>query len=189
MRSQSLVSTVTPNHKPKTNEELEDVIPWGVWKATFLIGTQSFTYGYVLSAIGSTLQFGDDHNGTYCNRGEDSTCDRGTIYKDINLSDGRLHSPPLLSPFLMIFSPIVNAQSLNALIFVGGFLGVLLAYYPAEKFGRRWTLLANTILVFFGCLFSAVGNVGCLYFGRFVSGKAISFIPLYLSYIHTYWIF
>lgn len=100
MRSQSLVSTVTPNHKPKTNEELEDVIPWGVWKATFLIGTQSFTYGYVLSAIGSTLQFGDDHNGTYCNRGEDSTCDRGTIYKDINLSDGRLHSLPPLFSFL-----------------------------------------------------------------------------------------
>lgn len=103
MRSQSLVSTVTPNHKPKTNEELEDVIPWGVWKATFLIGTQSFTYGYVLSAIGSTLQFGDDHNGTYCNRGEDSTCDRGTIYKDINLSDGKLLSLQLLCPFYYNF--------------------------------------------------------------------------------------
>ena len=89
MRSKSLASTVGLSSRPKTAEELEDVIPWGVWKATFLICTQSFTYGYILSSLNSTLQFGDDHNGTYCNRGQDSTCDRGSVYKDINLSDGK----------------------------------------------------------------------------------------------------
>ena len=71
-----------------------------------------------------------------------------------------------------------NSQSLAALIMTGGFLGALIAIFPAEKFGRRFTLLANTILVFFGCLFSATGDTGCLYFGRFLSGIALGVISV-----------
>lgn len=69
-----------------TNDE---AIPFSMWKTATLIALQSFMYGYCFGALNGCITTGDDNSGSDCYHDNDSSCPKGTVYNDINLTDGK----------------------------------------------------------------------------------------------------
>jgi hypothetical protein len=72
---------------PEKQEKHEE-IPTAMWKTAILIASQSFLYGYCSSALNGCIITGDDNSGSDCYHGTDSSCPKGTLYNDINMTDG-----------------------------------------------------------------------------------------------------
>ena len=75
-----------------SNDPAPGIIPKFMWYTSLLIASQSFLFGFVFSCLNSCLVTGDDNDGNNCYDGSDSTCPKGTIYNDINLSTGKIVS-------------------------------------------------------------------------------------------------
>jgi hypothetical protein len=70
------------------DDQNDESIPFNMYKTACLIALQSFMYGYCFSALNGCIVTGDDNSGSDCYNGTDSSCPKGTIYNQINLSDG-----------------------------------------------------------------------------------------------------
>lgn len=118
--------------------------------------------------MNSCLLLGDQGNGADCYNGSDNTCPVGTIYKDLNLSD-------------------LDAQLATSLTVLGAWVGSMFASRPAGIYGRRYTLLFNTIFFFIGTAASSSGDYYALFIGRFICGIGVgvasSVAPTLLSEI------
>lgn len=77
------MSTTRFNSRDKTDDES---IPMGMWKAAMLVAIQSFLFGYVYSCFNACLVTGDNKSGSDCYHGTDSSCPKGTVYNDLNLT-------------------------------------------------------------------------------------------------------
>ena len=60
----------------------------------------------------------------------------------------------------------LGAQLATSLTVLGAWFGSLLANKPAGIYGRRYTLLANTIFFFVGTAMSSSGDYYSLFIGR-----------------------
>lgn len=78
----------------------------------------------------------------------------GSIYNDISLT-------------------VLEVGLATSLVTLGGLTGCLLAMKPAEEWGRRPTLLCNTMVYTLGALLSAISSKTALFIGRFISGVAV----------------
>jgi hypothetical protein len=67
-----------------------DTIPFSMWRSALLITCQSFMFGYVFACLNSCLVTGDKNSASDCYNGEDSTCPKGTIYDDMDLSTSKM---------------------------------------------------------------------------------------------------
>lgn len=67
-------------------ESTTEKIPTSMWTSALLIAMQSFLFGYVFSSLNPCLVTGDSNSGSDCFHGTDSSCPKGSIYNDINLS-------------------------------------------------------------------------------------------------------
>lgn len=54
----------------------------------------------------------------------------------------------------------------------------MMGSYPAEKFGRKITLLANVIFFIVGSALAASGNLIALFIGRFVLGLGVGIVSV-----------
>ncbi len=70
-------------------------IPFSMWRAALLITCQSFLFGYCFSCLNSCLVTGDKNSASECYHGDDSTCPKGTIYNDMQLSTSKRFVPPI----------------------------------------------------------------------------------------------
>lgn len=82
---------------------------------------------------------------------------------------------------------IVEAQTATSLTVAGGWIGCMIGSYPAEKYGRKYTLLFNNIFFIIGSAMAASGNLPALFIGRFVLGLGVGIVsvvpPVLLSEI------
>jgi hypothetical protein len=72
-----------------SDDHEQEKIPFQMYKTAGLIALQSFLYGYCSSALNGCITTGDDNSGSDCYHGTDHTCPKGTVYNDINLTDGK----------------------------------------------------------------------------------------------------
>ncbi|KAF2792329.1 general substrate transporter [Melanomma pulvis-pyrius CBS 109.77] len=69
----------------------------------------------------------------------------------------------------------------------GCFLGCFVASWIADRWGRRTSLITNGFITIVGCIIQSCsfGNIGSMYFGRFVAGVGVGgasmVVPLYIS--------
>ncbi|KAJ4349341.1 uncharacterized protein N0V89_007955 [Didymosphaeria variabile] len=79
------------------------------------------------------------------------------------------------------------SSNIVSVIQAGAFAGALFASWLANKFGRRWSLIYASFLLFAGvaCQAGASGHVEVLYVGRLLAGLAVGIAstvnPLYVS--------
>ena len=64
----------------------KEIIIYSMWEASLIIAMSSFAFGYIYSCLNSCLVTGDNNSSSDCFNNKDSSCPKGTIYKDINLS-------------------------------------------------------------------------------------------------------
>lgn len=126
-----------------------------MWTAALLIASQSFLYGYVLAALNACLVTGAGNDSEACFNNDDNnsggSCPPGTIYNDLNLST-------------------IETSLATALMIVGAWAGSVFGSYPSELYGRRQTLLINSLFFFLGGALSGSGNVVAFFIGRILSG-------------------
>jgi MFS family permease len=67
----------------------------------------------------------------------------------------------------------VGAQLATSLTIIGAWIGSLLGSYPAERYGRKLTLLGNNTFFIIGAVAAATGDVSALYVGRFITGIGV----------------
>ena len=131
------------------------VIVKNLWIATLLIASQSFLYGYVMVALNPCMVTGKGNSGTACFNNDDNNadghCPPGTVYNDLDLST-------------------IESSLTNAVFVIGAWIGSLVGSHPSELYGRRRSLLYNTVFFVIGGLLSASGNKIALFLGRVVSG-------------------
>jgi len=132
----------------------QSTIPTSMWFAALVVASQSFMFGYVFSCLNACLVTGDNNSGSDCFHGTDSSCPDGTIYNDINLST-------------------IEASLATSLTLIGAWIGSLAGGMPSQKYGKRMTLLFNTSFFIVGAVISALGNLYCLFIGRFISGIGV----------------
>eukprot|EP01040_Poterioochromonas_malhamensis_P017734 gene17734-20476_t len=108
----------------------DNSIPLSTWAAVLLISAQSFLQGYCFSSLNPCLVTGSNNSGSDCFHGLDN-CAKGSIYNDLNLST-------------------LEVQVATSLTVAGGWVGCMMGSYPAEKFGRKITLLANVFFFIVG---------------------------------------
>jgi len=97
---------------------------------------------------------GDNNSGSDCYNKLDSSCPKGTIYNDLNLST-------------------TEASLATSLIVIGAWIGCLIGSKPSEVKGRKWTLLANNVFFLVGAALTCSGNLALLFIGRFISGLGV----------------
>lgn len=141
-------------------------IPKPMWTAALLIASQSFLYGYILAALNACLVTGAGNDSEACFNNDDNnsggSCPPGTIYNDLNLST-------------------IETSLATALMIVGAWAGSVFGSYPSELYGRRQTLLINSLFFFLGGALSGSGNVVAFFIGRILSGVVVwtpHFMPL-----------
>ena len=148
-------------------KEQDNSIPLSMWTAVLLIATQSFLFGYCFSSLNPCLVTGSNNSGSDCYSGADD-CPKGSIYNDLNLST-------------------IEAQTATSLAVAGGWIGCMIGSYPAEKYGRKLTILANNLFFIVGSAMAASGNLTALFIGRFVLGLGVGIVsvvcPVLLSEI------
>ena len=66
--------------------EDQEYIPRSMWMTAFLVASQSFLFGYVFSCLNSCFSVGDNNSGKDCYDHTDSSCPKGTIYNDLDLT-------------------------------------------------------------------------------------------------------
>eukprot|EP01036_Dinobryon_divergens_P025085 gene25085-33600_t len=142
-----------------------------MWLNALLITVQSFLLGYSYTSLNSCLVTGDKNSANDCYTKADTTCPKGTIYNDINLSTD-------------------DAQLATALTIVGAWIGCsLLGSAPAERFGRKMTVLGTNLFFIIGGLVAASGSIYGLFIGRLISGLGVGIAcvvpPVLLSEIAT----
>ena len=126
-----------------------------LWISACLIGLSSFMYGYSITALNSCLVFGNSKSGIDCyNQNDDGSCPPGTIYDDLELS-----------PF--------EASLATSLTVIGAWIGSYLGAVPAERYGRRTTVLFNGLFYISGSVLAADGYAISLYIGRLISGLGV----------------
>eukprot|EP01035_Chromulina_nebulosa_P060287 gene60287-82483_t len=131
----------------KSTDKSLDSVPFCLWRAAFLVALQSFLFGYIFSCMNSCLVTGNNHSPSKCFDGTDSSCPKGSIYRDLQLSD-------------------IEAQLTTTLGVLGAWFGSLFGNYPAELWGRKPTLTYNCIFFLLGAGLSASGSFVCLFLGR-----------------------
>ena len=103
-----------------------------------------------------------------CYDRSDPTCPIGSIYVYLELTE-------------------LDAQLATSLTVLGAWFGSLFASKPAGLYGRRYTLLANTLFFFIGTALSSSGDFYSLFIGRFIVGIGVgvasSVAPTLLSEI------
>lgn len=77
---------------------------------------------------------------------------------------------------------------INGALSAGCFVGALIAGYPADRFSRKYTLIAASALFVVGSVFQAAANgVPLLCVGRVLNGLSVGItsmvVPLYQSEI------
>ncbi|AEO69807.1 uncharacterized protein THITE_2120553 [Thermothielavioides terrestris NRRL 8126] len=101
----------------------------------------------------------------------------------------------VLDPFIKDFnlgdSKSVASANLSANIVstlqAGCFVGSLAASPLTDRFGRKWSLIAVSILIMVGVIMqsAALGNLGTMYAGRFIGGMGVgaasTINPIYVS--------
>ncbi|KAJ1435556.1 general substrate transporter [Ochromonadaceae sp. CCMP2298] len=125
-----------------------------MWRAAFLIASQSFLFGFVFSCLNACLVTGDNNKGSDCFNNTDNSCPRGTMYNDINLST-------------------LEAQLATSLTIVGAWVGSLVGSIPSQQYGKRLTLIGNSSFFIIGAALSCTGNIYALFAGRLVSGVGV----------------
>lgn len=125
-----------------------------MWGRALLVATQSFLFGYTFSCLNSCLVTGDDNDGGSCYHDTDSSCPKGTIYNNLNLTT-------------------FEAQAATSLCVLGAWIGSYLGNAPCELYGRRKTLLWNNIFFIIGAILASLGNFWTLFIGRFITGIGV----------------
>ena len=123
-----------------------------------------------MSCFFSRKVSGSNKNPHDCYTKVDSTCPKGSIYNDIDLSS-RMSALKLPSLFFLFTLQLVEAELATSLTIIGAWFGSILGSYPAELYGRKPTLLGNNIFFISGAAISASGNMYALFVGRFISGR------------------
>jgi MFS transporter, SP family, galactose:H+ symporter len=166
----------------------ETTIPYSMWKAGLLVATQSFLFGFCFSSLNPCLVVGDD-GASGCFDG-DTSCPKGSIYRDLNLSTGNTDS--YLSYRYVIYqilNMLAEVQLATSLTVIGAWIGCLSGSRPSELYGRKFTLLANNIFYIIGSAFTCSGNLVALFLGRFILGLGIGITsvvpPVLLNEIAT----
>ena len=67
----------------------------------------------------------------------------------------------------------MGAQLATSLTIIGAWIGSLLGSYPAERYGRKLTILGNNIFFIIGGTVAATGDETALYIGRFITGIGV----------------
>ncbi|CAN0001987.1 unnamed protein product [Choristocarpus tenellus] len=94
-----------------------------------------------------------------CFSGKDTSCDEGSILRDISLSTS-------------------GQEVATSLLIAGAWLGCLIASKPSETMGRRTTLLVNNVLFIVGGLLSISNWAWVLCLGRFTCGLAVGYVRI-----------
>lgn len=148
--------------------EVKEGIPAAMWKAAILIALQGFLYGYFFNALNGCIVTGDSGSGSDCYNNVES-CPKGTVYNDINLTNGR--------SFSLFYSHsnlhLDEVQVASALVVAGGWIGCMVGSIPTESKGRKWTILWNNVFFIVGAVLTAIGNLPCLLIGRFIAGIGV----------------
>lgn len=84
---------------------------------------------------------------------------------------------------------ITMEQNIVSTLQAGCILGCIVAGYCADRFGRRWCLIAcgafTTVGVVFQAASAANGTIAVMYVGRFIAGVGVgaasTLVPLYVS--------
>lgn len=157
----------------------DNSIPLSTWAAVLLISAQSFLQGYCFSSLNPCLVTGSNNSGSDCYHGLDN-CAKGSIYNDLNLSTRKLflHLMDALVGLTLHSSSVVEVQVATSLTVAGGWVGCMMGSYPAEKFGRKITLLANVIFFIVGSAMAASGNLVALFIGRFILGLGVGIVSV-----------
>lgn len=134
--------------------EAREQIPQSMWLAAGFVGLQSFLFGYVFSCLNSCLVTGNNNSGSDCFHNNDSSCPKGTIYNDLNLTT-------------------TEASMITSAVVLGAWVGCLIGDKPSERYGRKVTLLGNNLFFIAGAAMSCSGNFYALLFGRLVSGLGV----------------
>eukprot|EP01036_Dinobryon_divergens_P025086 gene25086-33601_t len=142
------------DHNKLNDDDEAFSIPLCMWRSALIISFQSFLYGYTFTCLNSCLVTGDNNSSSDCFNKNDGTCPKGSIYNDIDLS-------------------AVGAQLATSLTIIGAWIGSLLGSYPAERYGRKLTILGNNIFFIIGAITAATGDMTALYIGRFITGIGV----------------
>ena len=67
---------------------------------------------------------------------------------------------------------LVEASLATSLTILGAWIGSLMGSAPSQQYGKRLTLLFNTVFFIVGAILSSTGNFYALFIGRFISGRA-----------------
>ncbi len=76
-------------------------------------------------------------------------------------------------PYVTFYSNLVEAQVATSLTILGAWIGSLIASGPSQQYGKRMTLLLNSLFFIVGATLSASGNLYALFIGRFISGLGV----------------
>jgi len=79
----------------------------------------------------------------------------------------------LCPAFLSIQPNLVEAQVATSLTILGAWIGSLIASGPSQQYGKRMTLLFNSLFFIVGSALSASGNLYALFIGRLISGLGV----------------
>mmetsp|Transcript_12347 Transcript_12347/g.18720 ORF Transcript_12347/g.18720 Transcript_12347/m.18720 type:complete len:551 (-) Transcript_12347:231-1883(-) len=153
--------------------DVTETIPLKLWIAALLTALPSFLFGYVSAALNSCLLTGDADSESKCYYDNDDAnpdCPPGTVYNDIKLST-------------------TEAQMATSLMVAGAWIGSLYGNIPAQKYGRKSTVLMNNILFISGAIMCCVSNKWVLYVGRFLAGGGVGIesvvVPVLMSEISS----
>lgn len=137
-----------------------------MWLVAFAAGVGGLCFGYEIGVIGQVLpmnKFGAKFG-----------------YLDPNVKDKDGNYAQIDAVYADLTAWIASTFT------IGCFFGALFASYIADKFSRRYSILAGGLLFTLGGLLQAFSeNLAMLLVGRFISGVSIGFasmsVPLYIS--------
>jgi len=142
-------------------------IPVRMYLTACLVASQSFLYGYGFASLNSCLVLDPGTTEVECYEGT-ASCPPGSLFRSIELN-------------------VEETQLATSTLILGAWVGCVLASRPSELYGRRKTLIYNSIFFLAGGVLCAIGDKPALFLGRIIVGFGIGVesvvVPTLLSEI------
>jgi SP family facilitated glucose transporter-like MFS transporter 8 len=127
---------------------------WGLKVVVFLVCLQAFLSGYIFAVLNSSTKTGNQNSPEACYDHSDNSCPIGTIHNDMHLST-------------------VDISLATSLAILGAWIGCLFTSKPLDFYGRKKTLIGNSLFYILGAILCTITNKYTLFMGRFVSGIGV----------------
>lgn len=127
---------------------------WNLKIVVILVCLQAFLSGYIFAVLNSSTKTGNQNSAEACYDKSDNSCPVGTIHNDMQLST-------------------VDVSLATSLAILGAWIGCLLTSKPLDFYGRKKTLIGNSLFYILGSILCTITNKYTLFMGRFMSGIGV----------------